>query len=266
MAPDGRQGAADDETGEDDMPPGTRRCIVTRDCRPKSDLLRFVLDPDGQVVPDVDRRLPGRGLWLSPSRDVVEMAAQKRLFARAARRAVTVPADLADRVEALLTRRCLDTLGLARRAGQVVAGFEKVRTRLREAGASRARMPAVLLSARDGAPDGREKVAALAVAILESGEGAASGCAGQSAPPVVVGFDAEELGRPLGRDRVVHATLDGGRLAETFVERCGHLAGFRPGPVILSVADELAGSRGARRNNGGSGDRGDPRVTTDGSV
>jgi hypothetical protein len=198
------------------------------------------------------------------------MAAQKRLFARAARRAVTVPADLADRVEDLLVRRCLDILGLARRAGQLVTGFEKVRTRLREAGDSRARMPAVLLSARDGAPDGREKVAALAMAILESGEGAASGSAGQSAPSVVVGFDADELGRPLGRDRVVHATLDGGRLAKTFVERCRHLAGFRPGPVILSVADELAGSRGTRRDTGGSGggsgDRGGRGTISDGSV
>ena len=109
-----------------------RRCIVSRAVRPRSTLLRFVVDPDGGIVPDVDERLPGRGLWLSPNRDMIEMAARKRAFARAARQQVSVPEDLGDRVASLLTRRCLDLLALARRAGQVVWGFDSVRTRLKE--------------------------------------------------------------------------------------------------------------------------------------
>lgn len=232
MAAGGAHSLAGVSEPEDDdaMPPGTRRCIVTRDCRPQAELVRFVLDPQGQVVPDVDRRLPGRGFWLSPARDVVEMAARKNLFARAARRAVTVPADLAGQVERLLARRCLDTLGLARRAGQAVTGFEKVRDRLRAA--AKGDVPAVLVTARDGGSDGRGKISALAAAVC-----------GPRTPPLVVGFDAEDLGRPLGRDRAVHVAVDRGRLAGIFLESSALLAGFRPGPMILGVADVLEASR-----------------------
>ncbi|MBB4286197.1 RNA-binding protein [Roseospira goensis] len=238
MAAPSPERATGGDAEEDPMPSGHRRCIATREVRPMAGLLRFVVDPDGQVVPDVDRRLPGRGLWLSPSRDMIEMAARKRLFARAARRAVTVPPDLADRVEALLVRRGLDLIGLARRAGQVVSGFEKVRSRLREA--SSAGLPAVLLAARDGGDDGRGKVAALAAAV---GRASASGGGTGAAMPMVVGFDAAELGRPLGRERVVHGALEPGRLARTFLESCDLLAGFRPGPMTLSAADVLAETR-----------------------
>ena len=108
-----------------------RRCIVTSEVKPKAELLRFVLSPQGEVVPDIGSRLPGRGIWLCASRDVVNTAVAKRLFAKAARRAAIVPADLADRLEVLLARRCLDALGLARRAGQAVCGFEKVRAELK---------------------------------------------------------------------------------------------------------------------------------------
>ncbi len=90
-------------------------------------------------------RLPGRGLWLTPRRDIVDSAVAKRLFARAARRPVVVPAGLADRVEALLARRCVDLIGLARRAGQAVAGFAKVEAALDKGEA------AVLVEAADGA-------------------------------------------------------------------------------------------------------------------
>lgn len=227
-------GRATDES----MPAHMRRCIATRTPHPKDRLLRFAIDPDGVVVPDVDQRLPGRGLWLSPGRDMVEMAARKRLFARAARQQVIVPDDLADRIERLLTRRCLHLVGLARRAGQVVTGFEKVRSRLREA--PTAGPPAALMAARDGARDGQARLAALAAAV--SGARGGDSDAGQKAGilPVVVGFDAAELGQPLGRDRAVHVALERGKLARLLLQSCDLLAGFRPGPMVLSVAEAAA--------------------------
>ena len=108
-----------------------RRCIVTGAITHKERLLRFVVGPEGRVVPDVAGRLPGRGLWLSPSRKIVKRACAKAAFARVARRAVASPDDLDDQVERLLAGRLMDGLGLARRAGQAVAGYEKVRAFLR---------------------------------------------------------------------------------------------------------------------------------------
>src|SRR5271154_922396 len=105
-----------------------RRCIVTGEERPKAELVRFVVGPDGAVVPDIDGRLPGRGLWTRAQRDIVAAAVTRRLFSRAAKQSVSTAPDLPDRVAALLLRRCVEGLGLARRAGQAVAGFEQVRS------------------------------------------------------------------------------------------------------------------------------------------
>lgn len=186
----------------------SRRCIATGVVRPKGELLRFVVSPTGEVVPDLERRLPGRGIWLSARRDVVNTAVTKRLFAKAARRAVAVPEDLVDRLHGLLCRRCLDAISLARRAGQAVCGFEKVKAELK---AGRA---AVLVEARDAAEDGKGKMRALASGL-----------------PVVELFDAVELGAPFGRDQSVHVALTPGGLARRLVEEAGLLAGFRQGSV-----------------------------------
>ncbi len=142
-------------------------------------MLRFVLGPDGDLVPDLDERLPGRGLWLSGERDMVNTACAKGLFARAARRGVNVPADLAGHLDDLMVRRCLDLIGLARRAGEVVAGFEKVQARLRK------NKGGVLLQASDGAADGRGKIKALAAGMA-----------------LVDVFSATELGKALGNHKV----------------------------------------------------------------
>lgn len=245
----GREPGKDEDegghSGDDDapMPAGMRRCIVTRAVRPRSALLRFVVDPGGGIVPDVDERLPGRGLWLSPSRDMIEMAARKRAFARAARQQVSVSEDLGDRVAALLTRRCLDLLALARRAGQVVWGFDSVRTRLKEGAGARTgdrtgvRPPALLFAARDGSADSRAKIAALAAAVAEADGGS------DAAPALIAGLASDELGQPLGRDHAVHVAVDHGRLADSLLESCGRLAGFRPGPMVLSLADAVAAGR-----------------------
>ncbi len=181
-----------------------RRCIVSGRRLPKETMLRFVIGPQGAVVPDVNGRLPGRGFWLSAERDMLHKALEKNLFAKAARKHVGVSPGLADQAEALLARRCLDLVGMARRAGQVVAGFEKVQALLRSGGA------AVLLAARDGAKDGRSKLQALAGSL-----------------PVVGLFSSAELAAALGRDHVVHVAISRGRLADTLLAEVERLEGLR---------------------------------------
>ncbi len=197
-APAGEDSDADEESGPQ------RRCIVSATVFPKVQLLRFVVAPDGGVVPDLGERLPGRGIWLCARRDVVNTALAKRLFAKAARRAASAPADLADRLEVLLARRCLDTIGLARRAGQAVCGFEKVRAELKSHRA------AVLIEAADAAEGGRGKMRPLAGGL-----------------PVVELFSAAELGAVFGRDAAVHVAMASGRLAVRLQQDATLLAGFR---------------------------------------
>ena len=185
-----------------------RRCIARRETLPRERLLRFVVGPDGEVVPDVAARLPGRGLWLSAERGAISSAVAKGLFAKAARRGVQVAPDLADRIEAILVRRCQDIVGLARRAGQLVVGFDQVADWLRQGRAG------VLLTARDGALDGRRKLRALARGL-----------------PVVMLLDRQELGSAVGRDEVVHVALARGGLAQKLLAEAQRLQGFRTGEV-----------------------------------
>ncbi len=191
--------------------PTSRRCIVTGAVQPKEGLLRFVVGPDGRVVPDVDEKLPGRGFWLSADRDVVNTACAKNLFAKAARGPVAVSADVADVVERLLVRRCVELIGLARRAHEAVAGFEKVRDWLR---AGRAQ---VLVAASDGAADGRIKVRALAPHV-----------------PVMDLLSRVELGTAMGREDAVHMAIAPGPLADGLRREGARLAGFRKGATEVS--------------------------------
>jgi predicted RNA-binding protein YlxR (DUF448 family) len=181
-----------------------RRCIVTGEVRPREELLRFVVDADGRLTPDITGRLPGRGIWLSPDRDSVKRARSRKLFERSARRALQIDEGLDDRIETLLASRCVELIGLARRAGQALAGFEKVRAMLRQGRAT------VLLAARDGAEDGREKLRAAAPEL-----------------PVVDCLEADELGRAFGRERTVHAALSHGALAANLQVEARKLKGFR---------------------------------------
>ena len=184
--------------------PVERRCLVTGVVRPKAELLRFVVDPAGRLTPDVAERLPGRGLWLTARRDIVERAIAKRLFTRAARAPVVIEDGLADRLEALFAARCCDLLGLARRAGQVAAGYVKVRTLAAAGGA------AVLAEAADGGADARGKLAALARDAV-----------------LVDGLTCAELSAALGREHVVHAAVMPGRLAVAFLAAAARLQAFR---------------------------------------
>lgn len=186
-----------------------RRCIVSRAVLDKSDLLRFVVGPDGSIVFDAAGKLPGRGLWLRADRTLLAQARAKGSFAKAARAAVTVPDDLARTVERILRRRCLDGLGLARRAGLVDLGYEKVRARLT------AGRVLLLLQASDAADGGRQKLAALAQAT-------------RPAVTLCALFDAADLGHSLGRDTVVHVALGRGGMARRIlddVERLGLFLG-----------------------------------------
>lgn len=184
--------------------PGSRRCIASGASKPRESLLRFVVDPAGALVPDLGESLPGRGLWVSAERAALEKACARGLFARAARRPIAVAPDLIDEVERQFTVRALDTLGLARRAGLLVTGFDKVQRALAE------RRVAVLVEASDGARHGRARLGALARDI-----------------PVIAQFDGTALSRSLGRENVVHAALAPGRLAERFLRESARLDGVR---------------------------------------
>lgn len=184
-----------------------RRCIATRESQPRERLVRFVVDPNGKLVADLAGRLPGRGLWLSAERGAIRGAVAKGLFAKAARGRVEVAADLADQVELMLVRRCQDVIGLARRAGSVVAGFDQVADELRRHRA------ALLVAASDGAADGRRKLRALAGDL-----------------PIIELLDRQELGEAIGRDEVVHLALLPGGLAKRLLVEAARLAGFR-GPL-----------------------------------
>ena len=183
---------------------GARRCIASGASRPRGELLRFVVGPGGALVPDLGESLPGRGLWISAERALLAKACERGLFARAARRPIAIAPDLIDEVERQLTVRALDVLGLARRAGGLVTGFDKVERALVE------RRVAVLVEASDGARHGRARLGALARDI-----------------PVIAHFDGAMLSRSLGRENVVHAALAPGRLADRFLRESARLAGVR---------------------------------------
>ena len=190
-----------------------RRCLASGEVRPKAELLRFVVSPDGKAVPDLAGRLPGRGFWLLPRRDMIDKACDRRLFSRAAKVSVEVPRDLADQVERALRDRCLDLLGLARRAGVLTAGYEKVRSRLSQGAAG------VLVEAADGAAGGRGKLEAFVRGAMPD-------------LPVVALFSAAELGQALGRESAVHVLLAPGRLAEKFLAESARYAAARDGETL----------------------------------
>jgi len=180
-----------------------RKCIATGELHPKSALVRFVIGPDGSVVPDIAAKLPGRGIYVLPIRAALERAAGKGLFARAAKQPVSVPEDLVDRVEALIARRVIELISLARKGGGAVAGYEKVKDWLVK---DRAK---VLIQASDGSERGKSK-------LSTPQNGSFIGC-----------LTAGELGLAFGRENVIHGALAGGGLTERVVDEAAKLAGLR---------------------------------------
>jgi predicted RNA-binding protein YlxR (DUF448 family) len=189
-----------------------RRCIVSGETGPKEALIRFVIGPEDQVVADLAERLPGRGIWLTATREAVETAAKKGLFARAAKAKAVAGEGLADEVEALLAKRASAALGLARKAGELVTGFEKV---LAEISAGRLR---VLIEARDGSEDGMRKMAG----ALKSRYDAL-----QKAPaPILRPLWGDEMGLALGRANVVHAALTQGSMEKKVLADLARLESY----------------------------------------
>ena len=180
-----------------------RRCIVTGETAPKAGLIRFVIGPDNMVYPDVLEKLPGRGMWVTASRDALDKAG-KGQFSKSAKQAVNVPDGLTDEVERQLVRRVADLIALARKAGSAVCGFEKVKGWV--SGGERVR---ALLQASDGSERGKTK--------LWTPEGARYfGC-----------LTAQELGLAFGRGEVVHGALASGRLSDRVVEEAVKLKSLR---------------------------------------
>ncbi|MCK8787414.1 RNA-binding protein [Roseomonas sp. NAR14] len=175
---------------------------MTRERLPVERMVRFVLGPDREVVPDLAARLPGRGMWLSARADVIERAAARGAFAKAARGPVRLPPDLRDRIEAGLRQRLRDLAGLARRAGQAVCGREAVREWMQAGRAG------LLLEASDGSPSERARLI------------------GGRDLPVVAPLTAAELGGVFGRDHAVHAAVAPGRLADTILREAARLDGL----------------------------------------
>lgn len=189
-----------------------RKCIVTGEVQPKAGLIRFVVGPDNQVVPDVLDKLPGRGMYVTADRAALD-AAHKGQFSRSAKQAVTVPDGLIDEIERQLARRVVDLIALARKAGLAVCGFEKVKGWL--AGGERVR---VLVQASDGSERGKTK--------LWTPEGARYfGC-----------LTAAELGLAFGRQSVIHGALAAGGLSDRVVDDATKLRGLREGNGDKTVA------------------------------
>jgi predicted RNA-binding protein YlxR (DUF448 family) len=183
-----------------------RRCAVTRERLPKERMIRFVVGPDRRIVPDLAARLPGRGIWLSALGDVIETACKRGAFAKAARAPVVVSPQLVADLRLALARRVVDTMGLARRAGQAVCGFVKAREWLESGRAG------LIVQAHDGSPDERARFL---------------GGRTQSVP-VIAPLDAVGLGGVFGRDHAVHAAIAQGRLADMLWIEAERLAGLAP--------------------------------------
>ncbi|MDR3494933.1 MAG: RNA-binding protein [Ancalomicrobiaceae bacterium] len=201
--------------------PTERLCAVTRETRPIAELVRFVLDPEGRVAPDLKRRLPGRGVWMTATRATVETAIRRKLFGKAFEATAIVDPGLADLIDRLLTEAALGTLGMALKAGQVVTGFAKVEA------AIAAGTITGLIHAREAAEDG---VAKLAAAMRRSRR-LTSRQIGRNEEkngiPVIRSFDGAQLDLALGRSNVIHAALLAGRASESFGERLVALERYR---------------------------------------
>jgi len=160
-----------------------RRCLVLRESYPREAMLRFVIGPEQNLVFDISATLPGRGMWLSASGDVIQKSLKQGVFSRAAKQRLNVPADLRERVEAALRRRVCERIGLARRAGDAISGFEKAREWLAQGKA------ALVVQAADGSPEERARFL------------------GGRDVPVVAMLTAAELGRIFGREQAVHVAI-----------------------------------------------------------
>ena len=181
-----------------------RRCIATGEVTDPDGMIRFVVGPEGQVVPDIRNKLPGRGMWVTAEADALKLAIKKKLFSRSAKEQVNVPDDLFEQVEAALVRRLVDLISLARKAGQAVTGFEKVKGWLETEQAR------VLIQSSDGSERGKSKLRS------PPGKDVFVGC-----------LTAQELGLAFGRESVIHGALSAGGLSKQVKAEAIRLRGVR---------------------------------------
>ena len=189
--------------------PVQRRDVASGESTDTDRMIRFVVSPDGLVVPDVAHKLPGRGIWLRSERPALEIAIRKNIFARAAKRQVRTDPGLVEQVHGLLRRRCLDLLGLARREGLLVSGYEKI------LGNVKAGKIAWLIEATNGSADGRNRI--LAANRAAQGNAKICGC-----------FDNQDLSLALGLENAIHVALLPGRRVERWSSEMKRLSGFEP--------------------------------------
>jgi predicted RNA-binding protein YlxR (DUF448 family) len=195
------------------LAPATERlCAATRTVRPVADMIRFVVGPGGQAVPDIKRKLPGRGIWVTANRQALQEAVRQKVFARGFKRDVQVAPDLVGQIERLLADSALDALAIAGKAGRVVSGFAKVEATLDRGDA------VAVLHAAEAAPDGVRKLDA---AMRRGGK--------DGRIVVIEAFTSAQLDLALGRPNVIHAALLAGSASDTFIARCQRLERFRTG-------------------------------------
>lgn len=185
-----------------------RTCIVTRKVMDPDQMIRFVCAPDGSVVPDTRRKLPGRGVWVSSKHAAVAEAAKRKLFLRAFRKPCQIHEDLAEQLDGLLEKAALAAFALANKAGLVVQGFAKVEAAIRSGEV------AALVSASDGSADGRGKLHQLLNAA-------------ECTVPIIEEFSSQQLDLALGRTNVIHAAVAAGGLADKFVLATRRLKDYR---------------------------------------
>jgi predicted RNA-binding protein YlxR (DUF448 family) len=211
-----------------------RMCAVSREQRPIDELIRFVVSPQGEVIPDIKRKLPGRGLWISASRQTVAEAVRRHQFSRGFKRDVRVAESLAADTETLLARSAGEALAIAAKAGQVIAGFSKVEAALADR-KDRGTI-AALVHASDGASDGIRKLQALAR------QNAANH--GESPDfPAVTALTSAELDLALDRSNVIHAALLAGPASKTFLSRSQTLVRYRAADADKTAATAARNSR-----------------------
>ena len=197
-------------------PATSRMCAVTREVRPVDDLIRFVVSPSGEVIADLKRKLPGRGLWISASHAAVAEAVRRHQFSRGFKRDVRAAPTLAEDTGHLLVRSVLDALAMVAKAGQAVSGFAKVEEALVR------RQAVALLHASDGAADGIRKLDAIV-------KKTAADSAESREIPVISTLSSAELDLALGRSNVIHAALLAGPASRTFLSRSQTLVRYRDG-------------------------------------
>ena len=206
----------------------SRKCILSGKKLPSEFLIRFVVDVDGNIVPDLSERLPGRGLWLTGQYDMILKATSDRVFQRVARRPVNPLGEqkgetLANFIDTELAKRCLFALGMARRAGKIVVGFDQVRSALKKMSANRGIdkstyvKSAILITAKDAALDGRNKLKALSDRLGESGANIKK----------FVLFDSKAMGKAIGREQFMHGLVETDVARDQLYKAAKRLAVFR---------------------------------------